>query len=511
MKQSTYEHVSESTPEGRESTSESVSESTPEGPEPQAGLQRLHWHCRLKVGAFGVVGSLLVLGCVLASNRIESSIRSSVGGNIQADRRASHGNRTCVELPNVKLADGEGGSIAAVKKVSDVVACRYHCAQSTDCKQAIYASDSKTCTMFASVTPRVVWIGAGHSSMYCGKEGDYEEAHLKSMKRQVLGAVRLNKPTACSSAGTDCRESGCCSQAGNKCYVKSALWASCQKSCPPDDNANDSWSCDVLGEAQEDMEALWGPAEKAAREHIAGMPVWTKANMLHGNGGGGGYAGTLSAGDWQHRLTLNDGPQGYNAYTGSVGMSTQFPCLLSVAASWNPSTSWKYANAVAEEFVAKGANVLLGPDIEVIRAPLSGRSFETISGEDPYLGSQLVAPYIKAVMSHGIITTVKHWIDNNMEIWRQYNDVTLSERAQHEIYTPVFKAAFQAGAGAVMCAYNKVFGEYNCQNYKTLTTLLRDQLGFRGFVMSDWGATHSAEWSAKAGLDVEMPKWGALQ
>merc|ERR1719356_1521612 len=125
---------------------------------------------------------------------------------------------------------------------------------------------------------------------------------------------------------------------------------------------------------------------------------------------------------------MNDGPQGYNSYGTAPSSSTQFPCLLAVAASFDPQVSARYAAAIADEFVGKGSNVLLGPDVEVTRAVLTGRSFETISGEDPYLGSQLVRPFIKAVQDHGIIATPKHWLNNNQEIYRQSMNVEVSDR-----------------------------------------------------------------------------------
>jgi beta-glucosidase len=236
------------------------------------------------------------------------------------------------------------------------------------------------------------------------------------------------------------------------------------------------------------------------------MDQWAKVSLLKGvPESGTGYAGFIQGGNV--RMTMNDGPQGYNGYTkDTASKSTQFPALLSIAASFNPETSWKYAQAVAEEFTAKGSNVLLGPDVEIIRSPLSGRSFETLTGEDPYLGSELVRPFVRAVQAKGIIATVKHWLDNNEEIYRQSMNVEVGDREQHEIYMPVFKAAFEAGAGSVMCAYNKVYGEHACENQKLLHDLLREDIGFRGFVVSDWGATHDGVKSAFAGLDVEMPE-----
>jgi len=217
-----------------------------------------------------------------------------------------------------------------------------------------------------------------------------------------------------------------------------------------------------------------------------------------------GYQAAYSGKGGAMPLALNDGPQGYNTYGAYPGSATQFPALLAVAASFSEQTSAMYAEAVASEFVAKGANVLLGPDVEVQRAPLTGRSFETISGEDPYLGSVLVKPFVQTIQKHGIIVTVKHWLDNNQEIYRQTMNVEVDDRTQHEIYMPVFAAAFEAGAGSVMCSYNKVYGTHACENKKLLTTLLREELGFKGYVVSDWGATHDAARSAKAGLDVEM-------
>merc|ERR1719346_974487 len=126
---------------------------------------------------------------------------------------------------------------------------------------------------------------------------------------------------------------------------------------------------------------------------------------------------------------MNDGPQGYNSYGKYAGKSTQYPSLLTVAASFSTATARAYASAIAEEFVAKGSNVLLGPDVEVTRAALTGRSYETISGEDPFLGAKLVQPFVQAVQEKGVIAVVKHWLDNNQEIYRQSMTAEVGDRA----------------------------------------------------------------------------------
>jgi len=337
------------------------------------------------------------------------------------------------------------------------------------------------------------------------------------------------------SAAGDCSKTWCCQQPGTQCYKQSKYWSGCKQACP-----TKHWDCDELGPrtpgdphtwkpcaqakgakrhpllADGDVDKAWTAAEERASDLLKTLHLEDKVALLRGQNDPWpndrhGYAGYVNPNFYFRNkcampLTLNDGPQGYNHYQKKLaGTTTQFPSLLAVAASFDTEVSRQYAEAIAEEFVAKGSNVMLGPDIEVGRNPLSGRSFETLSGEDPVLGAQLVVPFVQECLKRGIIVTVKHWLDNNEEDYRMTMNVNVSERAQHEIYMPVFKAAIDAGAGAVMCAYNKVNGTHACENEHLLQKLLRDDLGFRGFVMSDWGATHDAERSAKHGLDMEMP------
>lgn len=335
--------------------------------------------------------------------------------------------------------------------------------------------------------------------------------------RYLTGLAAGEEANPCSADGEDCGTSMCCQDSTQQCFRKNGGWAACRESCTPGLDPNDPtqepWSCEPLGVA-----GAWGYAEGRAKAVLDNLTLEEKCHLLRGQNDGWpadrhGFAGYVGIGysyldAWMTKgimpLSMNDGPQGFNSYGIAPGTSTQFPCLLAVAASFDPQTSARYAGAIAKEFVGKGANVLLGPDVEVTRTVLTGRSFETISGEDPYLGSQLVKPFIKAVQDQGIIATPKHWLNNNQEIYRQSMNVEVSDRAQHEIYMPVFKAAFDAGAASVMCSYNKVYGQFACENEKLLRELLREKLGFRGYIVSDWGATHDAASSVKAGMDIDM-------
>mmetsp|Transcript_110619 Transcript_110619/g.309455 ORF Transcript_110619/g.309455 Transcript_110619/m.309455 type:complete len:916 (+) Transcript_110619:57-2804(+) len=388
------------------------------------------------------------------------------------DSDATHRERSCLTFPGIVLADGAGfiGSVEGKKKMPSAAKCQEECIKRANCAQAVYARAADGCYMSGGRTLEVGVPGIDsddsddyHESMLCGTSD--EMSKLKPEHARVLDIATMQNEAL-------------------------EGWKKMSK-----------LKQDRLAE----VASKWDDAEKRAREALESMAPWGKAALLKGiPKTGSGYAGFIQNGDV--RLTMNDGPQGYNAYTtDKASKSTQFPALLSIAASFNPEISRRYAQAVAEEFTVKGSNVLLGPDVEIIRSPLSGRSFETLTGEDPYLGSELVRPFVRAVQAKGIIATVKHWLNNNEEIYRQSMNVEVGDREQHEIYMPVFKAAFEAGAGAVMCAYNKVRGDHACESNYLLTQLLREEVGFRGYVVSDWGAVHDGIKAANAGLDVEMP------
>lgn len=174
-----------------------------------------------------------------------------------------------------------------------------------------------------------------------------------------------------------------------------------------------------------------------------------------------------------------------------------------MAATWDPDLVQREGQAIGQQVRAFGRNMLLGPTVNIARLPQWGRNFEGY-GEDPYLASRMAVAYIKGVQGEGVIGTVKHFAANNQEFERTRVDVKVSERALHEIYFPAFKAAIQeAGAGAVMSAYNKVNGVWCAENPHLLTEVLKKQWGFKGLVASDWASTHTTVEMEKAGLDAD--------
>lgn len=184
---------------------------------------------------------------------------------------------------------------------------------------------------------------------------------------------------------------------------------------------------------------------------------------------------------------------------------TLLPAPLCASASWDTALMNEYGSVLGEEEWGKGTNVFLGPTIDIVRVPEWGRAFETY-GEDPYLNGQMAAAEIKGVQSQGPIANANMYLTMNQETNRFRQNTVVDERTLQEIYLPPFQAAIQRGqVGTFMCAYVKANGIPSCENPELLTTFLRKELGFEGWVLSDWGATHSTVASAKAGLDQEMP------
>src|SRR5579862_2151460 len=199
------------------------------------------------------------------------------------------------------------------------------------------------------------------------------------------------------------------------------------------------------------------------------------------------------------RIKMADGPLGVRNY----GESTAYPGGICMAAAWDTALEREVGNMVGEEARMKGVQIILAPAVNIHRAPMCGRNFEYF-GEDPYLAGQTAASYIRGVQSKDVIATVKHFAMNNQEYDRMTVSSDADERTMQEIYLPAFKAAVDARVGSVMCSYNLINGVYAANNKHILTDILKDQYGFDGFIMSDWGATHDGVASANAGLDLEM-------
>jgi len=198
-------------------------------------------------------------------------------------------------------------------------------------------------------------------------------------------------------------------------------------------------------------------------------------------------------------LKMTDGPVGVRGEG-----ATAFPAGILLGASFDPDLTGRVAAAIGDEALALGRDMVLGPCVNIARAPLGGRNFESF-GEDPYLAARMAAAYVTGLQGRKVLASVKHFALNNQETERMTIDVRVSERAEHEIYLPAFEAAVRAGAWSVMAAYNKVNGRYSSENDDLLNDVLKTNWGFTGFVVSDWGATHSTLPAAEAGLDVEMP------
>jgi len=260
------------------------------------------------------------------------------------------------------------------------------------------------------------------------------------------------------------------------------------------------------------------PADQRVADLLARMTVEEKAQMLAGAG-------------WMESATIErlgipgikmaDGPMGVRSWAGSSAitsgsttakvLATSFPSGVAMAATWDIDLVQREGQAIGQEVKALGRDMILGPTVNINRVPLWGRNFEGY-GEDPYLAARLGVAYIKGVQGEGVIPSVKHFAANNEEYERHRVDVTVSERALHEIYLPAFKAAVQeADVWTVMSAYNKVNGIHCAESPALLDDVLKKEFGFKGFVISDWGSTYSTAPTVNAGMDLEMPGGAAFE
>src|SRR6266536_2938851 len=198
-------------------------------------------------------------------------------------------------------------------------------------------------------------------------------------------------------------------------------------------------------------------------------------------------------------LRMTDGPAGIRL----AHVETAMPAPVGLTATWDRGAANQYGAVVGDAGRATGEDVWLAPMVNQVNFVTGGRDFETL-GEDPFLAGQLVAPEVEGVQGKGMIAEVKHYIENDFENGRTSTSVTIGEQALHETELQAFEAAIDAGAGAVMCAYNRINDVYACGNDQTLNGVLRGELGFQGFVTSDWGAVHRVA-DLIHGDDIEQP------
>jgi beta-glucosidase len=186
---------------------------------------------------------------------------------------------------------------------------------------------------------------------------------------------------------------------------------------------------------------------------------------------------------------------------------TAYPALTCLAASWNPEMSRLYGESIAEEALYRKKTILLGPGVNIYRHPFGGRNFEYM-GEDPYLSSRMVVPYVQGVQSKDVAVCVKHFCLNNDEIHRHTVNVNVDDRTLYEIYLPAFRAAVvEGGAWSVMGAYNLYKDEHLCHNKPILMDILKGEWGFDGVVVSDWGGCSDTDEAVRNGLDLEYGTW----
>lgn len=215
-------------------------------------------------------------------------------------------------------------------------------------------------------------------------------------------------------------------------------------------------------------------------------------------------------------LWCTDGPHGIRAevlwdewdQAGWTNDSiTAYPALTALAATWNRDMAHLYGHSIGEEAAYRKKNVLLGPGVNICRTPLGGRNFEYM-GEDPYLAGEMAVPYIKGTQELGVAVCLKHFALNNNEYFRSNLNVNVDDRTLYEIYLPAFKKAVQeGGAWSVMAAYNLYKDQFLCSNEYLLKNILKDEWGFDGVVISDWGGVHNTLQTARNGLDLEYGTW----
>lgn len=275
-------------------------------------------------------------------------------------------------------------------------------------------------------------------------------------------------------------------------------------------NANSQAGKNTKLSNEKSVKSLGSSFDAEIDKLVAQMTLEEKIGMLHGNS-------MFSTGGVKRlgipELKMADGPLGVREEInrdnwGAAGwtndFATYYPASGALAATWNTKMAYTFGNSVGQEMRARDKDMLLSPAINIVRTPLGGRTYE-YSTEDPFLNKKMAVPLIVGLQDNDIMACVKHFAANNQETNRDFVDVQIDERTLREIYLPAFEAAVkEANAYSIMGAYNKFRGDYLCENDYVLNTILRDEWGFKGVVVSDWAAVHSTVKTLKNGLDIEM-------
>ncbi|UWE09546.1 discoidin domain-containing protein [Actinacidiphila bryophytorum] len=374
---------------------------------------------------------------------------------------------------------------------------------------AAFDGDPGTRWSSAASDPQWVQVDLGSAQDICGVSLTWEAAYATAFQIQVSDNGSAWTTVYSTTAGTGGSEKH--SFTANGRYVRMygtaratqwgySLWdftvlTPGDATTPPGGGNGD---CPWVGST--------APVATRVAQLLAQMTQAQKIQMLHGTGASSPYIGDTAAipSLCIPAMGFHDGPSGVGDGFGGV---TQLPSAVSSAATWDTALQKSYGTVAGAEFAGKGADVALGPTMNIVRDPRWGRAFETYS-EDPYLSAQMATASIQGIQSQGVMAQAKHVAVYNQETNRNgpQDNAIVDQRTLQEIYFPAFQAAVSKGASAsVMCAYSTVNGVYACQNANLLNNALYQQAGFGGFVTSDWGGAHSTVDAANNGMTMEMP------
>ncbi|MEV5750717.1 glycoside hydrolase family 3 C-terminal domain-containing protein [Actinoallomurus sp. NPDC052308] len=371
------------------------------------------------------------------------------------------------------------------------------------------ATDGDTGTRWSSAfsDPQWLQVDLGSSKQVCGARLTWEAAYATAFQVQVSGDG--TNWTTIYSTTTGAGGTQTLNVTGTGRYVRMygtaratqygySLWEFAVFTIGGGDGGGGNGSCPWVGST--------APVSQRVAQVMAQMTQDQKITLLHGTGASSPYIGNTAAipSLCIPAMGLEDGPGGPGDGLGGV---TQLPAPVAGAATFDTALEQQYGVVAGSEFAGKGADVALGPTLNIDRDPRWGRGFESFS-EDPYLTGQMAVAQIKGVQSQGVMAQAKHAAVYNQETYRNgmSDNAIVDTRTLQEIYLPGFQAAVGQGAAAsVMCAYSVINGKFACENPYILNTALYQQAGFTGFVTSDWGALHSAAPAANAGMTQEMP------